>query len=210
MNRGENNFLYGLSQVVSVVFHPIFIPLYGLLIIFSAPTLLYFIPLKIKKLTLFVIACNNILLPLSLILFLYSRGIIKSFQAREKHERTIILVITTILYLITTILMIRLPIPNLIKVYFVSTTLVSFITLIINFFWRISLHSVAVGGLLTLVCFMVYIFNVPVIWYLSGVVLLSGLVMFSRLYNDDHEPAEVWSGFFAGAASMICSFLFLL
>jgi len=210
MNRGENNFLYRLSQIISIAFHPIFMPLYGLLIIFSAPTILYFIPLKIKKLTLLVIACNNIILPLSLILMLYSRGIIKSFQAREKKERTIILIITTILYLVTTALMLRLPLPNLIKVYFVSTTFVSFITLIINQFWRLSLHSVAVGGLLTLVCFMVYIFNVPVIWYVSGIVLLSGLVMFSRLYNEDHEPAEVWTGFFAGVASMIGSFILLI
>jgi len=210
MNRGENNFLYRLSQVVSIVFHPIFMPLYGLLIIFSAPTILYFVPLKIKKLTLLVIACNNVILPLSLVLMLYSRGIIKSFQAREKKERTIVLIITTILYLVTTTLMLRLPIPNLIKVYFVSTTFISFISLVINHFWRISLHSVAVGGLLTLVCFMVYIFNVPVIWYVSGMVLLSGLVMFSRLYNDDHEPAEVWTGFFAGVASMIGSFILLI
>ena len=210
MSRGENNFLYRLSQIISIAFHPIFMPLYGLLIIFSAPTILYFVPLKIKKLTLLVIACNNIILPLSLILMLYSRGIIKSFQAREKKERTIVLIITTILYLVTTTLMLRLPIPNLIKVYFVSTTFVSFITLIINQFWRLSLHSVAVGGLLTLVCLMVYIFNVPVIWYISGMVLLSGLVMFSRLYNEDHEPAEVWTGFFAGAASMVGAFILLI
>ncbi|HNX66307.1 MAG TPA: hypothetical protein PKH02_05455 [Bacteroidales bacterium] len=210
MSRGENNFLYRLSQIISIAFHPIFMPLYGLLIIFSAPTILYFVPLKIKKLTLLVIACNNIILPLSLILMLYSRGIIKSFQAREKKERTIVLIISTILYLVTTTLMLRLPIPNLIKVYFVSTTFVSFITLIINQFWRLSLHSVAVGGLLTLVCLMVYIFNVPVIWYISGMVLLSGLVMFSRLYNEDHEPAEVWTGFFAGAASMVGAFILLI
>ncbi|HPT11885.1 MAG TPA: hypothetical protein PLP69_04630, partial [Bacteroidales bacterium] len=205
-----NNFLYRLSQIISIAFHPIFMPLYGLLIIFSAPTILYFVPLKIKKLTLLVIACNNIILPLSLILMLYSRGIIKSFQAREKKERTIVLIISTILYLVTTTLILRLPIPNLIKVYFVSTTFVSFITLIINQFWRLSLHSVAVGGLLTLVCLMVYIFNVPVIWYISGMVLLSGLVMFSRLYNEDHEPAEVWTGFFAGAASMVGAFILLI
>jgi len=210
MSRGENNFLYRLSQIISIAFHPIFMPLYGLLIIFSAPTILYFVPLKIKKLTLLVIACNNIILPLSLILMLYSRGIIKSFQAREKKERTIVLIISTILYLVTTTLILRLPIPNLIKVYFVSTTFVSFITLIINQFWRLSLHSVAVGGLLTLVCLMVYIFNVPVIWYISGMVLLSGLVMFSRLYNEDHEPAEVWTGFFAGAASMVGAFILLI
>jgi hypothetical protein len=210
MNRGENNFLYRVSQVTSVVFHPIFMPLYGLLIIFSAPTLLYFVPLKIKKLTLLVVACNNIILPLSLMLMLYSRGVIKSFQAKEKKERTLLLTIITVLYLITTILMLRLPIPNLIKVYFVATAFISFIALIINMFWRISLHSVAAGGLLTLVCFLVYLFNVPVIWYLAGMIFVSGLVMFSRLYNYDHEPAEVWTGFFAGAVSMICSFMFLL
>jgi hypothetical protein len=210
MNRGENNFLYRLSQVVSIVFHPVFMPLYGLLIIYSAPTILSFIPLKIKRITLLLIVCNNIILPLSVALLLYSRGVIKTFFAREKHERTLLLSITMILYLVTTIMMLRLPVPNLIKAYFVSTTLVTFVTLIVNQFWKLSLHSVAVGGLLILVCFMVYLFDVPIIWFMAGMVFLSGLIMFSRLYNGDHKPVEVWTGFFAGAVSMICSLMFLL
>jgi hypothetical protein len=210
MSRGENNFFYRLAQVVSIVFHPVFMPLYGLLIMFSAPTLLSFIPLKIKYLTLLVVIINNIILPLSITLVLYSRGWIKTIFAREKTERTILLLVTFALYLITTLLMLRLPVPNLVKAYFISTTFVTFITIVINFFWRLSLHSVAVGSLLTLVCFMAYLFEVPVTGYLAGIVLLSGLVMFSRLYNEDHETGEVWAGFLTGAVSMVFSLMFLL
>jgi hypothetical protein len=210
MNRGENNFFYRLAQVVSIVFHPVFMPLYGLLIMFSAPTLLSFIPLKIKFLTLLVVVINNIILPLSITLVLYSRGVIKTIYAREKNERTILLLITFALYLITTLLMLKLPVPNLVKAYFVSTTFVTFVTIIINFIWKLSLHSVAVGGLLTLVCFMAYLFEVPVTGYLAGMVLLSGIVMFSRLYNEDHQPGEVWAGFFTGILSMVFSLFFLL
>ncbi len=210
MNRGESNFFTRLAQIVSIVFHPVFMPLYGLLIIFSAPTLLSFVPLKIKRLTLLVVIANNILLPLSLTLILYSRGVIKTIFARERTERSLLLIITFLLYLITTVLMLKMPVPNLVKAYFVSTTFVTFITILINFVWRLSLHSVAVGGLLTLVCFMAYLFEVPVTEYLAGMVLLSGLVMFSRLYNEDHEPVEVWTGFFTGAVSMVFSLIFLL
>lgn len=210
MNRGENNFLSRLAQIISVLFHPVFMPLYGLLIIFGAPTLLSFIPLKIKKLTFLVVVVNNIILPLSIVLILYSKGVIKSVFAREKHERTVLLSITMFLYLITTLLMLKLPVPNLIKAYFISTTFITFVTIVINIFWRLSLHSVAVGGLLTLVCFMAYLFEVSVIIYLAEMVLLSGLVMFARLYNEDHEGGEVWTGFFVGVVSMAVSLLILL
>lgn len=210
MNRGENNYLSRLAQIISVLFHPVFMSLYGLLIIFSAPTLLSFIPLKIKKLTLLVVVVNNIIMPLSIVMILYSRGVIKSVFAREKHERTVLLSITMVLYLITTLLMLKLPVPNMVKAYFISTTFITFVAIVINMFWRLSLHSVAVGGLLTLVCFMAYLFEVTVIIYMAEMILLSGLVMFARLYNDDHEAGEVWTGFFVGVVSMAVSLLILL
>jgi len=210
MNRGENIFLSRMAQIISVLFHPVFMPLYGLLIIFSAPTLLSFIPLKIKKLTFLVVVVNNIIMPLSIVMILYSRGVIKSVFAREKHERTVLLSITMVLYLITTLLMLKLPVPNMIKAYFISTTFITFVTILINMYWRLSLHSVAVGGLLMLVCFMAYLFEVTVIIYVAEMILLSGLVMFARLYNDDHQAVEVWTGFFTGVVSMAVSLLILL
>jgi len=210
MNSGENEFFCRLAKVVSIVFHPVFMPLYGLLIIFNAPTLLSFIPFKIKELTFLVVAINNIILPLSIVLVLYSRGIIKSVYTHDKKERTLLLGIIMVLYLITTILMLRMPVPNLIRVYFISITFIALITIIINIFWRLSLHSVAVGGLLTIVCFMAYLFEVSVIQYMAAMVFLSGLVMFARLYNDDHEAGEVWTGFFVGIVSMAVSLLILL
>ena len=210
MREDGNNFLYRLSHLISVVFHPVFMPFYGLLILYNAPTLLSFAPLKIKKLSLLLVAVNNILLPLAVALVLYSRGAIKTFYARGKNERTLLLTITMFLYLVTTVMMIRLPLPNLIKAYFIATTFITFVTIIVNQFWRLSLHAVAAGGLMTVVCFLVYLFEVPVIWYLAGMIFLSGLIMFSRLYNDDHKPAEVWTGYFAGVVSMIASFLLLL
>lgn len=210
MNVGEDKKICRLAQIISIVFHPVFMPLLGLLIIFSAPTLLSFSPLKIKYLTSLVVIVNNIILPLSIALILYSRGVIKSFYAHQKHERTILLTITLVLYFITTLFLVKMPVPNLIKAYFVATTVITFVTILINFFWRLSLHSVAVGGILTLVCFMAYLFEVPVTIYLAGMVFLSGLVMFARLYNHDHEPDEVWTGFFTGAASMAISLLVLL
>jgi len=210
MNEDRNNFLYRLARLISLVFHPVFMPLYGLLILYNAPTLLSFVPLKIKNLSMLLVAINNIMLPLAVVLVLYSRGVIRTFYAREKHERTLLLIITMFLYLVTTLMMVRLPVPNLIKAYFIATTFITFITIIVNQFWKLSLHAVAAGGLMTVVCFLVYLFEVPVIWYLAGMIFLSGLIMFSRLYNDDHKPAEVWTGFFAGMVSMIASFLILL
>ncbi len=210
MKNAERGFFGNLSRIVSVIFHPVFIPLLGLAVIFCAPTLLSFIPQRVKYLILLIVFVNNVFLPLAVILTLYSRGIIKSFTDNDRNERALMLGIMFLLYLVTTTLMVRLPVPNLIKAYFISTSFIVFITGIVNFFWRVSLHSVAAGGMLTLVCVLSYIFEVSMILYLTGMILLCGLVMFARLYNEDHSPAEVWSGFFLGALSMAVSLIILL
>jgi len=49
MNPGSERRLKRAAEIISVVFHPIFMPLYGLLIIYSAHTLHSFLPSQIKR-----------------------------------------------------------------------------------------------------------------------------------------------------------------
>jgi hypothetical protein len=38
------------AKIISIVFHPLLMPVYGMAIIFSAPTLLGYLPFNVKKL----------------------------------------------------------------------------------------------------------------------------------------------------------------
>src|SRR5664279_6271620 len=77
------------AKIITIVFHPLFMPLYGMIIIFAAPTLLGYLPFNIMKLLFLIILVNNVLLPISLLPFFVHHHIISSYSINERKERNI-------------------------------------------------------------------------------------------------------------------------
>ncbi len=198
------------AEVLSVIFHPIFIPLYGLLIVYSSPTLLSFIPSELKRLIFIVVLTNNVILPLALAAILYVRGAITTFNARDRNERVILLTFALMMYTLTAYLLLRMQVPNLFRAYFISVAVVTLITLLITTFYRISLHAAGIGGLLVLIIVMIVLYDISTVWQLASVLIVGGAVMSSRIWLEDHTPSEVWTGLAAGAGVMALSLFFLL
>ena len=69
-----------LARMVSFVFHPLFMPLYGLVILLSAPTFLKYLPPAAKRVLFLVLLVNNVLIPLLLLPFLRIRNFITSYH----------------------------------------------------------------------------------------------------------------------------------
>jgi hypothetical protein len=210
MSSGDKLWIAKVSKVFSVMFHPLFIPLYGLLLVYSSPTLLYYIPFQLKRTIFIMVLANNVLLPLSLAAVLYYRGAIKTFNARDRNERVVLLTFAMVMYTITALLLLKIQVPNLFRAYFISIAVVTLVTLIITSFYRISLHAAGIGGLLSLTIFMILLYDITSAWQLVMVLALGGAVMSSRLYLNDHTPTEVWTGLFAGAGVMSLSLFLLL
>jgi len=193
-----NDFLDQLAKIIAVVFHPLMMPVYGMAIIFSAPTLLGYLPFNVKKLLLLIMLVNNILLPLSFLPFFIHRNIITSWAITERKERNIPLIITTILYCITSFIIFRLPIPLFLKSFIFASAFLSFMITLINLWWKISLHSVGAGALIGLVLMLSLKMLTPLDWYLISVIIAGGLILSSRLKLNIHNPQQVWVGLFAG------------
>ncbi|MBE0677887.1 MAG: hypothetical protein IH592_03895 [Bacteroidales bacterium] len=210
MNQTEKGWMTKTAGVLSVLFHPLFIPLYGLLIIYSSPTLLSFIPSRLKMLIFVLVMTNNVLLPLSLAAILWVRGAITTFNARDRNERVILLSFALMMYTLTAWLLLRMQVPNLFRAYFISIAVVTLITLLITTFYRLSLHAAGIGGLLVLIIFMVVIYDINTVWQLTTVVVVGGAVMSARIWLGYHTPSEVWTGLLAGAAVMALSLFILL
>lgn len=191
-----------LSKTVSVIFHPLLLPLYGLLIIFSAPTLFGYMPFVQKKVMITILLINNVLLPLSLIPYFKWRRIITTWTMENRNERIIPLAITSFFYFITVYIVLRFSIPVFIKAFILSTALLSFIVTIINFWWKISLHSVGAGALTALIFVLSFTMHTPLTVFLLSAITASGLILSSRLWLDSHSPAEVWLGYLLGIGGM--------
>ena len=210
MSSGEKQWIIRISKIFSVGFHPVFIPLYGLLLIYSSPTLLSFIPARMKWTIFLLVLANNVILPLSLAAILYLKGAIKTFNARDRNERVVLLTFALLMYTVTAILLLKIQVPNLFRAYFIATAFVTLVTLIITAIYRISLHAAGFGGLLSLLVFMIMLYDIRSAWQLVTVVLIGGGVLSSRLYLDDHTPTETWTGLFAGAGVMALTLFILL
>jgi membrane-associated phospholipid phosphatase len=187
-----------LSKIISVIFHPLLTPVYGLAIIFSAPTLFGYLPFEVKKILILVILVNNVFLPIALMPFLYNRKIISSWTIDDRKERRIPLLLTTILYGTTCYIVFKFPIPFFLKSFVYTSFFISMLVTVINFWWKISLHAVGAGALLAIVFYLSVKMNAPLEWYLVSVILAAGLTMSSRLKLNYHNPKQVWFGFLAG------------
>ena len=186
------------AKIISVVFHPLLMPVYGLAIIFSAPTLFGYLPFNVKRLLILIMLVNNVLLPLSLLPFFIHWNIISSWTIIERKERNIPLIMSTLLYCTTTFIIFRFPVPVFLKSFIFGASILSLIVTVINFWWKISLHSVGAGALISLVLILSMKMLTPLEWYLIPVVIITGLVLSSRLKLNLHSPAQVWIGLFTG------------
>jgi hypothetical protein len=203
------DFLEKPAKIISIIFHPLLMPVYGMVIIFSAPTLFGYLPFNVKKLLFLIILVNNVLLPLSLMPFFIHRKIISSWALSERKERNIPLIITALLYVTTSYIISRFPIPLFLKSFIFATAFLSLLVTLINFWWKISLHSVGAGALIGIVLLLSVKMLTPLEWYLIPVVLIAGLVLSARLRLNQHSPGQVWIGVLTGFSGLILFMMFL-
>jgi hypothetical protein len=196
-DRGDS-----LAKITSVVFHPLFMPLYGMMIVFSAPTLFGYLPFPVKRLLFLIILTNNVVLPVSLMPFFKFRKIITSWSIGDRRERIIPLIITTLLYASTTFIIHRFPVPVFIKSFIIAAFFLSLTVTVITFWWKISIHSVGAGALIGLVLILSFRMYTPLVWYLVSTVVAGGMLLSSRLSLNTHNPQQVWVGFVTGLAGL--------
>jgi hypothetical protein len=199
MEQDKRNELRGkAARIISVTFHPLLMPIYGLLVIFFAPTLFWYLPLRVKEILFFIFLINNVLIPVSLLPFLKYRNLISSWVIEDRSERVVPLLIVSLLYSVTSFIMFRLQIPVFVKAYTYSLALLAIVLLIINLSWKISLHSAGAGAITAVVFVLSIKMGVPLPLQTALAIILSGIVMSARLLMNSNEPKQVYGGFITG------------
>lgn len=202
-----HNISYCPAKLLSFIFHPLLIPLYGLAIMLTAPTYLEYLPQTVKRILLITVLLNNVMIPLVMLPFLRIRNIISSYAMENRIERIIPMVMVSVLYLITSYIIYRFQIPVIIKTFVFACTFLAIAVTIVTFWWKISVHSMAMGSLTAMIFCLSFKTVTPLTWYIIGVVLAAGFVLSARLRLGSHEPLQVWIGFLAGLAGLACFML---
>ena len=139
-------------------------------------------------------------LPAINILIMRYFGNITSVTLYSRQQRIGPFTFISLLYILITFLFYYKSLfsPNFNKLMVIITCMVV-ISLIITFFYKISIHSLAVcGGIGILLPLNKVTEEATLLWPTAIVILAAGLVMTSRLLLDAHTPREVLYGGIVG------------
>ena len=195
------------ARVLTILFHPLLMPTIGLLLIFNSGTYLALLDPAAKRAVLFVMALGTLLFPLMMIPVLYYRNLISSLQDASREERFLPYLIILVLYIITFVYFVRLPLSHFIHGYVLSVSILLFLMMLLTFRFRICGHTAAVGGLVGLILALILLYETPLYGFLIVCFLIAGLVGTSRLILGVQRPVEVYTGFLLGLGAVLITLL---
>jgi len=200
-----------LALLLSVVFQPLLMPslVFGLL--FFAVPQASSIPESFKVRLFYLIVTSTLLIPMVLMLGLRWSGMVKSLHFEEKSERRTPFILVTLFYLLTTYFLKEKT--ELDPILWQGMGIITFSVALltgVTFFWKMSAHTIGIGGVLgVLAVFGMYFPSLDLAYLLVATLLLGGLVASARLYLDAHRPAEVYVGLLVGFAICWMGFMWI-
>lgn len=202
------------ARVVSVIFHPLFMPTYFFtLLAWALPTSLEPITQVVQPKFLLFLFIVTALLPLLNVAIFKAFGTIQNFAMPDRKERLMPFVFISAIYVAVTVLFYRqLGMnlnDNLLKLIIIIDLLVIAAT-VATFFFRVSVHCISVWGLIGIIVPLNKITEVKTLFYPTlGIIVLAGVIMSARLAVGAHTSREVMWGSVLGLVTGISGMLIL-
>jgi hypothetical protein len=204
-----------VAHFISYIFHPLFIPVYGLAMMMYLPTepkgflvhnsLFHYTP-AVKYVLLMLFAIFGVIAPgISLLLFKLNKSI-SSLQLEKQQERTMpIFMMAVYMAALFGFLAYQLPngvVPRIVPAIALGATIGIGITGFINKYYKISLHLLGMGMWTGAMAGYYQMQEVFPEWVIPAVLLCAGFTGSARLALGAHRPMELLAGFFWGFASL--------
>ncbi len=189
-----------LAQAISVILHPLLMPTYFFGLLLGAGSFITAIHPSVQWLFWSYVLVSTFLIPVGYVLALKKRGMVSSIQLEKQEERWHPLLFTAIIYGISAFSMEWTELlpdiyPKSIYLMAVAIALIA----IISRWWKISAHSVGVGGVVGMLLRLnLSTDNAWLLYSFLGMLLVGGVVMFARLWLQAHTSKQVWAGFGMG------------
>jgi hypothetical protein len=198
------------AKLLTIIFHPLFIPFYMLMILLNVNVLFAILmPVKAKLILSGLVFLTTIFLPLLIVFLLYRLKLIKSFYLESREERIYPLLTLAIFYYLTYYILKSFPISFIFSYYMLGSTFLTILALIISFYRKISLHMIGIGGMLGLLLGLSIDLGLDMTWFIVAAIILGGFLGFARIQSNSHKPSDIYSGFLVGAGVMFLLFIFL-
>ena len=199
------------ARFFSLVFHPLFLPAYiTAFLVFVHPYVFSGINDKIRLLRLISVILLTAFFPAFTVFLLWRLGFATSIYLKTQKERIIPYVASMFFFFWIFYVSRNLPgSPVIFTTLLLGVFLSSIAALMANIYFKVSMHAIAMGGLVAFFLILAVFGSFPVTLYLSLSVLIAGAVCTSRLIISDHHPFEVYSGFFLGVLSQTVAVFFV-
>lgn len=214
--------LRATAKMVSVIFHPLLILTYMLLLLLMVnPYLFGSRDPKHQGVLVLSVFFTSFLIPSIAIVMMKALDMISSVALPDRQERIGPFLATAIFYLwLYYNLLKSQAIPPAFTLFALGTVIGLFAAFLINLFYKISLHSLGMGGLTGMVAISMWLFSNDTFslgdWRISTniilllVIMLSGIVGSSRLILRAHSSSEIYTGYALGLLSQFVALKWLI
>lgn len=197
-----------LSTLLSWIFVPLLMPVYGMMLLFDL-TILSYAPSSAKWIFTLVVFLINCVIPMILILLLKKLGIVQDYGLNGRKERLIPYVITVLCMGATAWYVWAKGAPLWIAMFFAGGGLAALINLCINFKWKISAHAAGIAGIVAMLVHVAHMAfrpdNAAFTWLIIWIAL-AGMLGSARVWLGRHTVWQVVAGLAVG----FCSVYFLV
>ncbi|HCA83552.1 MAG TPA: hypothetical protein DEP18_07165 [Flavobacteriales bacterium] len=193
-----------IAHLLSVFFHPIFVPLFALFLIFHSDTYLaYHSSPEARRMLYIIVFILTVAMPGLSTYILVKNQMVSNITLPEKRDRTAPYLITAFYYALLYYLLRRIPHippPLLSMVLGAICTLV--LSTIINFRFRLSAHTAGISGIIGIYAALSgSAVLLPERWVICSLILLAGIIGTARLLLNAHRPHEIYLGAAVGFLS---------
>jgi hypothetical protein len=199
----NTNFLW---RFISYIFHPIFIPIYLFaFLIYAVPSLFIKNSISEEKSLMLNVILNLVFFQAFTVFLLKQLKFIDSIFLRTNKERIVpIFAYCVYSFWVWAFVLLKNKIhyPSIAINTGLTIFLVSSLTLVLNSFYKISMHMIGAGMALGLSIIVVIKTTANPLWILFGI-LLTLTILLTRKNDSDHTNFELYSGFMCGFIPMI-------
>ncbi|MGD9992800.1 MAG: hypothetical protein AB7S69_05835 [Salinivirgaceae bacterium] len=184
-------------SLISFVLHPVFMTLVGVLIILSFSHLAL-LPSESRIAIIKIVALTNVIFPLALLPLFYYHKLITGITISDRNERLLPIFITAGFYYFGYYLLHKYMVPVFLQQYLLAAFICVLIAALIHLKWKISLHTMGIGGVIGLLSVLGYRYQIQLDGLLMLAILIAGLIASARLYLREHTHSQVYAGFLLG------------
>lgn len=197
------------AKVISYLFHPLFVPVY--MGWFFIKVLRLFSALDEWHQTLLLVQffVNYTLLPLVTVLIAKGVGFIDTVYLKTQRDRIIPYLAVMIFYFWVWYVFRNQNFPKEAVLFSFATFLSICFGAFVNTFFKVSMHALAMGVVITLLVILSLKSSLNYGPYVSVGLFIAGLVCTARLINKDHQPFDVYAGLVLGALAQVIAWLFV-